>query len=349
MAPDRKRGPMKSPHLPTAPPAGATEDDARAHGHAHPTGREHMESAAGGRPPMKRPHPDGTTGGQPPMKHPRPADFSEELLPENGIERAQIMMRNNRVFRSLGAKEVASILSTSSNAKSKAASRQAPGPLYSPAGDMEIEHAVDKISETRSVVRPRVHTLGSKRVSAGPTQQDPTARVIGKRAGDQSSMHRGMNGTLMNGEGGAVVAAPVAPAQVDEEDNQEETLTQYERERIQTIMENNLLFESLGIPTMAFNLNRSTSAKSKATTREDPDPLYEPTGDDEDIEDGVVHKVSKRVSAGQSQPDPTARVTRKRAREQSTSNEGMTGEGDAVLADSVVAGHVQEEDNERKE
>ncbi|CAN6172494.1 unnamed protein product [Urochloa humidicola] len=61
MAPGWKRGPMKSPHLPTAPPTGATEDDARAHGHAHPTGREHMESTAGGRPLVKRPHPNGAT------------------------------------------------------------------------------------------------------------------------------------------------------------------------------------------------------------------------------------------------------------------------------------------------
>ncbi|CAN6310364.1 unnamed protein product [Urochloa humidicola] len=63
------------------------------------------------------------------------------------------------------------------------------------------------------------------------------------------------------------------------------------------IMKNNLLFESLGIPQMAFNLNISTNAKSKGVAREDSNPLYEPTGDDEDLEDGVVHKVSETSSA----------------------------------------------------
>ncbi|CAN6299695.1 unnamed protein product [Urochloa humidicola] len=149
-----------------------------------------------------------------------------------------------------------------------------------------------QISETRSVVRPTGGTLGSERVSAGPTQQDPTARVIGKRAGDQSSMHEGMNETLMNGKGGAVVAAPAAPAQVDDEDNEEEPFTQYERERAETIMKNNLLFKSLGISELAVNFNSRTNAKSKAAAREDSDPLYEPAGD-EDIEYGVVDKVSE--------------------------------------------------------
>ncbi|CAO2150013.1 unnamed protein product [Urochloa humidicola] len=61
MAPGQKRGPTKAPHPPPAPPAGATEDDARAHGHAHPTGRGQVESAAADRPPMKRLHPAGAT------------------------------------------------------------------------------------------------------------------------------------------------------------------------------------------------------------------------------------------------------------------------------------------------
>ncbi|CAN6289596.1 unnamed protein product [Urochloa humidicola] len=74
------------------------------------------------------------------------------------------MMRNSRVFRSLGITEVASILNNSSNVKSKGVAREDPDPLYEPAGDEEdIEHGVvDKVPETRSVVRPTGGTRGSK-------------------------------------------------------------------------------------------------------------------------------------------------------------------------------------------
>ncbi|CAN6305456.1 unnamed protein product [Urochloa humidicola] len=96
--------------------------------------------------------------------------------------------------------------------------------------------------------------------------------------------------------------------------HEEEPFTQYERERAETIMKNNLLFKSLGISELAVNFNSRTNAKSKAAAREDSDPLYEPAGD-EDIEYGVVDKVSemsvgkphggtrgsKRVSAGPTQ------------------------------------------------
>ncbi|CAN6373755.1 unnamed protein product [Urochloa humidicola] len=143
-----------------------------------------------------------------------------------------MMMRNNRVFRSLSAKEVASILSSSSKAKSKGAAR-----------DEDNEHGVvNQVSETRSVVRPIGGPRGSKRVLAGPSQEDPTARVISKNAREQSSSDEGMNGTSMNGDDDAVLAARVAPAQDDEEeemDSEEEPLTEYERERAQTIMRNN--------------------------------------------------------------------------------------------------------------
>ncbi|CAN6372074.1 unnamed protein product [Urochloa humidicola] len=296
-----------------------------------------MGSAAGGRPPMKRSCPA----------------FSEEPLPEYGIERAQMMMSNNRVFRSLGVTQLASILSSRSNAKGTA--REELDPLYGPAGDEDSEHGVvNKISETRNVVRPIGETRGSKRVLAGPTQQDPTARVISKRAQDQ----------LMNGEDDAVPAAPVAPAQVDEEeemDNEEEPLTEYERERAHTIMRNNQLFRSLGITPMDSILNSSTNAKSKCAAREDSDPLYEPASDDEDIEHGAINKVSKTRSVGRPlggtrgskrvPAGPTQRelgegvITRKRARGQTSEgsiNRTSTNEED----DAVVTAPAQVDEHE---
>ncbi|CAN6356912.1 unnamed protein product [Urochloa humidicola] len=273
-----------------------------------------------------------------------------------------MMMRNNRVFRSLGVTQFASILSSNSNAKSKGVAREELDPFYGPTGDEEDnEHGVvNKDSETRSVVRPIGGTRGSKRVLAGPTQQDSIARVISKRAQDQSSSNEGMTGTSMNGDDDAVLAAPVAPAQVDEEkemDNEAELFTEYERERAQTIMRNNQIFRSLGIIPMSSILNSSTNAKSKGATREDSDPLYEPAGE-EDIEYGVVDKVSHTRSVGKSHggtrgsqrvsAGPTQRalgegaMTRKRARGQTI--EGGTSTNEEV--DELVAAPAQVDEHE---
>ncbi|CAL4988106.1 unnamed protein product [Urochloa decumbens] len=143
------------------------------------------------------------------MKRPHTVAFSEEPLTEYEKERAQNMMRNNRVFQSLGLLEVASILSSSSNAKSKVAAHDDSDPLYEPAADDEddIEHGVvDKVPETHAV-RPTGGIRGSKRVSAGPTQPESGERVMTrKRAREQTS------------EGDAVFAAPTQADEHEEED-----------------------------------------------------------------------------------------------------------------------------------
>ena len=63
-----------------------------------------------------------------------------------------------------------------------------------------------------------------------------------------------------------------------------EEITDIERERAKTIMRNNQVLRSLGVPALAEIVN-SSIAKSKGKVREESDPLYEPedmeeTGDD---------------------------------------------------------------------
>uniref|UniRef100_A0A0E0LCM0 Uncharacterized protein n=1 Tax=Oryza punctata TaxID=4537 RepID=A0A0E0LCM0_ORYPU len=73
----------------------------------------------------------------PPGKR-KPADVA---LKENEIERAQTMMRNARVFQSLGINTLASILNQST-AKSKGTAHEDNDPLYEPSGDENSEHGV---------------------------------------------------------------------------------------------------------------------------------------------------------------------------------------------------------------
>ena len=69
----------------------------------------------------------------------------------------------------------------------------------------------------------------------------------------------------------------------------EAPLTEYERQRAQTMMRNNQVLRSLGVTTLASILN-SSSAKKKAAALEDSDSLYEPQ-DTEGTEDDVVDQV----------------------------------------------------------
>ncbi|CAO2149551.1 unnamed protein product [Urochloa humidicola] len=113
-----------------------------------------------------------------------------------------------------------------------------------------FEHGVvDKVSETsnttRSFIIPTRGTRGPTRVLAEPIHQGLDARMTRKRTREQSG----------------------------EED---ELLTEYERERAQRTMRNNQMLQSLGIPALASILNRS-NAKSKR------------------IEHGMVDKVSGRL------------------------------------------------------
>ncbi|CAN6170841.1 unnamed protein product [Urochloa humidicola] len=99
-----------------------------------------------------------------------------------------------------------------------------------------FEHGVvDKVSETsnttRSFIIPTRGTRGPTRVLAEPIHQGLDARMTRKRTREQSG----------------------------EED---ELLTEYERERAQRTMRNNQMLQSLGIPALASILNRS-NAKSK--------------------------------------------------------------------------------------
>lgn len=57
------------------------------------------------------------------------------------------------------------------------------------------------------------------------------------------------------------------------------------------------MLQSLGVTQLASILNSSSNAKSKGVAREDSGSLYEPAGDEEDIEHGVVDKVSDTRSA----------------------------------------------------
>lgn len=74
--------------------------------------------------------------------------FKDVPLKEIEIERAQTMMRNARVFQSLGISTLASILNQSS-AKSKGTAHEDKDPLYEPTGDENSDHGeVDKVFAT---------------------------------------------------------------------------------------------------------------------------------------------------------------------------------------------------------
>ncbi|CAN6234687.1 unnamed protein product [Urochloa humidicola] len=197
MAPGRKRVPTPAAGV-QPPPSGA------------PGGGEHANLGTSSALQM-----GCAAGGHQPMKRPRPAEFSEEHLTDYERVRAQTMMRNSRVFRSLGIAEVASILNKNLNAKSKGVVRDDPDPLYEPAGEEDDteDGVLAKVSETG--VRPTGGTRGSKRVLAGPNQQGLGERVMTrKRARDQLSSEGGTDGS--NEEDDAAAIAPAAPAQVDE-------------------------------------------------------------------------------------------------------------------------------------
>jgi hypothetical protein len=68
----------------------------------------------------------------------------------------------------------------------------------------------------------------------------------------------------------------------------EAPVTEYERERMETMMRNSRVFRSLGIQE-ASDILKKSKAKATDATREDSGSLYQP-GDGEDVE-GVFDKV----------------------------------------------------------
>ncbi|CAN6179103.1 unnamed protein product, partial [Urochloa humidicola] len=91
---------------------------------------------------------------------------------------------------------------------------------YEPAREEEdIEDGVvDKVSHTRSVVRPIGGTRGPKRVSAGTTQRElGEGAMTRKRARCQTS-EGGTNGTSTDEADGAVAAAPTQDDEHEEMD-----------------------------------------------------------------------------------------------------------------------------------
>ncbi|CAD6209305.1 unnamed protein product [Miscanthus lutarioriparius] len=85
-----------------------------------------------------------------------------------------------------------------------------------------------------------------------------------------------------------------------------EEITDIERERAQTIMRNNQVLRSLGIPTLASIVNSSTT-KSKGRAREESDPLYEPE-DMEETGDAVLDE--DQMDTMMAQPTPEGKFLR---------------------------------------
>jgi len=80
----------------------------------------------------------------------------------------------------------------------------------------------------------------------------------------------------------------------------EAPLTEYERQRAQTMMRNNQVLRSLRVTTLASIVN-SSSAKKKVAAREDSGSLYEPQetdGTDDDVVDKMT--VNKIMSTARS-------------------------------------------------
>jgi hypothetical protein len=67
----------------------------------------------------------------------------------------------------------------------------------------------------------------------------------------------------------------------------EAPITEYERQKIERVMQNNRVFRSLGLEEAAAILKNSRRALATDATREDSGSLYQP-GDGEDTEQGVV-------------------------------------------------------------
>ncbi|WVZ49375.1 hypothetical protein U9M48_000742 [Paspalum notatum var. saurae] len=118
----------------------------------------------------------------------------------------------------------------------------------------------------------------------------------------------------------------------------EAPLTDYEKMRAQLMMRNNRKLQSLGVTALASIMNNNAQ-NSKPSASKDLDPLYNPRDDDEymaeDIPDkesddtatrmnvstaGAATRLTKRVLAPQEQ-DQIARITRRRTRELSATNE----------------------------
>lgn len=67
-------------------------------------------------------------------------------------------------------------------------------------------------------------------------------------------------------------------------------VTEYERKRMETVMQNSRVFRSLGIQEARDILNGARRAVATHATCEESDPLYEP-GDSEDDGQGLFDKV----------------------------------------------------------
>jgi len=126
----------------------------------------------------------------------------------------------------------------------------------------------------------------------------------------------------------------------------------YKRARLQNLMRNNQMLQSLGVSKLVSIINGSSAAMHKQITREDSDSLYEPEGDMEDSEHGVVDKVSERnttVSSGVARrskrvymppvdQDQITRITRQKTRQLLSTGDGLqdtptnTTQEDAIAA-----------------
>ncbi|CAO2175810.1 unnamed protein product [Urochloa humidicola] len=142
-------------------------------------------------------------------------------------------------------------------------------------------------------------------------------------------------------------------------------LTEYERERMETMMLNSRVFRSLGLEETTNILKNSRAKATGATheaTREDSGSLYQPE-DGEDVEQGVVDKEAmqhlepevasasgarrKRVMAlalqGQDQPSRITRQRTRLARQDTTdSQDGFTEDG-LIAANDITQTNNQNE------
>jgi len=138
------------------------------------------------------------------------APEAEPPLTEYERQRAQTMMRNNQVLRSLGVTTLASILNSSS-AKKKAAACEDSGSLYEP---QDIEGAEDDVVDQMTVntVMSTGGARGSKRISVGPVEQEQPARMTRQRTRELTSIEEGLLDTTTS------VQQDSLPAQVDEQE-----------------------------------------------------------------------------------------------------------------------------------
>ncbi|RLM75259.1 hypothetical protein C2845_PM15G10890 [Panicum miliaceum] len=147
---------------------------------------------------------------------------------------------------------------------------------------------------------------------------------------------------------------------------EEAPVTEYERQRMETMMRNSRVFRSLGIQE-ASDILKKSRVKATDATREDSGSLYQP-GDGEDVEQGVFDKeamqdlepqVTKTTASGTrtkrvmavalQEQDQPSRITRQRTRDLLSAREDTTDPQDGSTEDGLIAANANTQTNNQNE